>query len=235
MRRILFKTHIWLGWIIGAQLFLWMLSGLLMVAMPIGTVRGDHLRATLTAQPLPGAPFFPPEQILGDAGADTLVLTRLLDRPVYRLERAGKPLGLRDALTGATVEVDDALARQIAAARYAGPGKPVSVQWTAADAAPREFRRDVPAFAVRFDDPEDTIFYVHGITGEVAAVRTDRWRLFDLMWGLHIMDWREREDFNHPLLIAAATLGTVAVAGGIGLLLLRLRRRKRGAPAALRG
>lgn len=232
MRRFLHKTHIWLGWIVGAQLFLWMLSGLLMAAMPIGEVRGEHLRAAVEAPPLPAAGFVPPARILADTPADTLVLTRLLERPVYRLERGGKAQELKDALTGAPVQVDEALALRIAVERYAGSGKPVSVSRTAADAPPREFRRDVPAFAVRFDDAEGTVFYVHAFTGEVAAVRTDRWRLFDLMWGLHIMDWREREDFNHPLLIGAAALGTVSVAGGIALLLMRLRRRqKRGAPA----
>lgn len=232
MRRLLHKTHIWLGWIIGAQLFLWMLSGLLMAAMPIGQVRGEHLRAAAPMPPLPHEGLAPPAQVLAGSGADTLVLTSLLERPVYRLERSGKAQGLKDAGTGEAIRLDEALARRIAVERYAGSGKPVSVGWTAVDAPPREFRRNEPAFAVRFDDAEGTVFYVHGITGDVAAVRTNRWRLFDLMWGLHILDWREREDFNHPLLIGAAALGLASATGGIALLLMRLRgRRKRGAQA----
>lgn len=230
MRRLLYKTHIWLGWIVGVQLLLWMLSGLLMSAMPIETVRGEHLRAQPLAAALPVAAYLPPERILADTPADSLTLTRLLERPVYRLERDGRPFALRDALTGAEVRIDKALAAEIAKAHYTGSGGPVSVTWTDAVDAPREFRREVPAFAVRFDEGT---FYIHGITGEVVAVRTDRWRLYDLMWGLHIMDWRGREDFNHPLLIGAAALGTLSVLGGIGLLLFRLRRRRRkgGAPA----
>ncbi|MFN7400432.1 MAG: hypothetical protein ACK5SX_15550 [Sandaracinobacter sp.] len=93
----------------------------------------------------------------------------------------------------------------------------------------REFHRDKPAIAVRVDDAESCVFYVHATTGDIVAVRTDRWCLFDLMWGLHITDWREREAFNHPMLVGAAALGTVSAAGGIGLLLFRLRRRKGGA------
>ncbi len=64
-------------------------------------------------------------------------------------------------------------------------------------------------------------------------MRTDRWRLFDLMWGLHFMDWRAREDFNHPLLVGAALLGTLAAACGIILRVLRqgTRRQPRSRPA----
>ncbi len=232
MQRLLFKTHIWLGWIIGVQLFLWMLSGLLMSAMPIGTVRGEHLRAERAAAPLDRADYVAPADILATTEADRLVLTTLLDRPVYQLEKAGNAVAVRDAITGAPVIVDADLAQRVAVARYAGTGSPIAVTWTAADDAPREFRRPVAAFAVTFDDAEGTVFYVNAITADIAAVRTDRWRLFDLMWGLHIMDWREREDFNHPLLIAAAALGTISVAGGIALLLLRQSRQKRRAPAA---
>lgn len=230
MKRLLFRTHIWLGWIVGVQLFLWMLSGLLMSAMPIDEVRGTHLKREALSGPLAGTRFLPPEIVLAQAGqANELVLTRLLDRPVYRVSDDGEPLALFDAQTGAPVRIDAAFAARIAVARYAGPGRVAEVRPVPDGLAVREFRRDAPAFAVRFDDPEGSVFYVHSLTGDIAAVRTDRWRLFDLMWGLHIMDWREREDFNHPLLIGAAGLGTITVAGGLALLVLRLRRRKRGA------
>ena len=35
----------------------------------------------------------------------------------------------------------------------------------------------------------------------------NRWRAFDFMWGLHILDPAGREDSSHPLLIALAGLG----------------------------
>ncbi len=230
MKRLLFRTHIWLGWIVGAQLFLWMLSGLLMSALPIDEVRGTHLKRDASSGPLAGARYLPPEIVLAQVPeANELVLTRLLDQPVYRVGDDGDPLALFDAVTGAPVRIDAAFAARIASARYAGLGRVAEVRAVPDGQAVREFRRDAPAFAVRFDDAEGSVFYVHALTGDIAAVRTDRWRLFDLMWGLHIMDWREREDFNHPLLIAAAALGTITVAGGIALLVLRLRRRKGGA------
>ena len=65
-------------------------------------------------------------------------------------------------------------------------------------------------------------------TGELLARRTARWRLFDFLWMLHIMDYDAREDFNHPLLQAAAILGfLVALSGVVFWFLTRrpLRRR----------
>ena len=230
MRRMLFQTHIWLGWMVGIQLFLWMLSGLVMSALPIGQVRGEHLKQEAVPKLLAGGRYLPPELALAQVpDASELTLAYLLDKPVYRLADRGRTIALLDAASGAPVRIDKALAARIASARYAGPGTIEAVRHVPDGTIVGEFRRDSPAYAVHFDDPEGSVFYVHAQTGDLAAVRTDRWRLFDLMWGLHIMDWRGREDFNHPLLIGAAALGTITVLGGIGLLLFRLRRQKGGA------
>ena len=228
MRLLLFRTHIWLGWIVGVQLLLWMASGLVMSFLPIETVRGEHLRAEQPARVLPTDGLVAPDALLRNAPmtVDSLTLTHLVDQPVYLLAAGGKPLALLDARTGVGLTIDETAAMRIASASYAGTGVAIEAQRIASGKAVREFRRDVPAFAVRFDDADSTIFYVHAISGKIEAVRTDRWRFYDLMWGLHIMDWRSREDFNHPLLIVAALLGTITVAGGLVLLLLRLSGRQ---------
>ena len=38
------KWHIWLGWLVGIPILMWMASGLFMAARPIEEVRGNHLR-----------------------------------------------------------------------------------------------------------------------------------------------------------------------------------------------
>ena len=42
--RFMSQIHLWLGVIVGAQVMLWLISGLFMVLWPIETVRGEHLR-----------------------------------------------------------------------------------------------------------------------------------------------------------------------------------------------
>ena len=57
----------------------------------------------------------------------------------------------------------------------------------------------------------------------MLALRTGGWRLYDAMWGLHIMDLESREDFHHPLLIGFAALALANVALGTILLFKRTR------------
>ncbi|WP_448582009.1 hypothetical protein [Thermaurantiacus sp.] len=229
MRRLLFRTHIWLGWLVGGQLMLWTLSGLVMTAMPIGEVRGEHLRAPPAPSSLAGLDgLLPPEAFLTRAGpgADSLVLRMLGGRPVFELREGNEAVALFDARSGAPIRLDSQAIAALARAAHAKKARIAHVSRVPEGAPPLEFRRKSPAWAVRFDDDEGATFYLHAVSGELLAVRTDRWRLFDLMWGLHIMDWRGREDFNHPLLVGAAAAASAGVFGGLLLLLLRLRRRR---------
>ena len=59
----------------------------------------------------------------------------------------------------------------------------------------------------------------------MTARRSDLWRTYDFLWSLHIMDYRGRESFHHPLLIVAASVGMLTVVSGAALWLVRLARR----------
>jgi len=64
-------------------------------------------------------------------------------------------------------------------------------------------------------EPESLSLYLEPWTGEILARRTSRWRVFDFFWMLHIMDFDTRDDFNHPLLQAAALLGLIIALSGV--------------------
>ena len=42
--------------------------------------------------------------------------------------------------------------------------------------------------------------YQDPFTGEIVAIRSAQWRIWDLMWGLHIMDWIDRDNIDNLLL-----------------------------------
>jgi hypothetical protein len=42
--------------------------------------------------------------------------------------------------------------------------------------------------------------YQDPFTGEIVAIRSAQWRIWDLMWGLHIMDWVDRDNIDTLLL-----------------------------------
>jgi len=73
---------------------------------------------------------------------------------------------------------------------------------------------------------DGTHVYVDAASGSIVATRTRWWRFYDWMWGLHILDLREREDTHHPLLVGLAAVSFVAVLLALVLLPLVTRRRR---------
>jgi hypothetical protein len=225
VRRGLYRLHIWLGWAVATPLLLWTLTGLWMVARPIEEVRGEHLRAP----PVPvaaGGPIAWPQT--GGRTLKSLVIESRPGGPVWvatfttgEARRADLVTGL--LLPGVSMQEAVLLAR----AAYTGGREVEGVTRSPANAPPLDLRRPRPAWRVRFADGANV--YVDADTGAILALRTRQWRLFDLMWGLHIMDPQTREDTSHPLLIGAAALSLIGVLTGAVLLFSRRRRRNPGA------
>lgn len=215
-RRILVRLHVWLAWAAGVPILFWTASGLWMVARPIEEVRGTALRARAVPLALP-AMLTPP------SGAQTLALEMQGGRPVWLLTRPDGSAARADAATGRVLPgVAAAEARAIAAAARLRPPAVTGATFTPARAPPLDLRRPRPVWGVRFAD--GVRVYVDAGTGAVLALRTDQWRAFDWMWGLHIMDLSGREDTSHPVLIGFAALAVLTTLAGLILLPLRRRR-----------
>lgn len=221
--RLFARWHVWLGWLIGVPIVMWLASGLFMVIKPIEEVRGEHLRVAVTKAPLiiENSEFATPDASLKDMrlimqeGRAVAVLTTL-DGAVTRVDYA----------TGEAIAPIDAQgASAIAAARIVGGDKIASVRFFDADKVPFDFRRPAPVWQVALED--GTHVYIGRNTGEVEAVRTNWWRWFDFFWGIHIMDMSEREDSSHPILILFAALSlTGAILGCILMFRGRKPRKK---------
>jgi hypothetical protein len=126
-----------------------------------------------------------------------------------------------DARTGDTVSpILETWALAIAREDFSGPDSGAAAFFIGQD-APIEYRGTLPVWQIQFHDPGNSRIYVHALTGKVVARRNDIWRLYDFLWSLHIMDYRTREDFNHPLLIGAALAAFCLCLTGLVLVALR--------------
>lgn len=227
-RRMVMRWHVWLGWLVGVPLLLWTASGLFMASFPIDTIRGEHLKAEAPALPA----IQPTAPMLQGRAVQSLTLAQQAGSPVWLIDYADGGKRRADGRTGLLLPAVSATeAEAIARSAFAGDARLLGVTRFSADAAPLELRRPRPSWQARFAD--DTHIYVDAETGAVLATRSALWRVFDVMWGLHIMDLQTREDTNHPILIGFAALAVVSIL--IGIVLLPLRRTKgRSAPQGLK-
>lgn len=227
------RVHKWLALVMGAQLLIWFASGVIMSFLPIDKVRGEHLvdREAIAFIP-PNTPMVAPAALFAQAGAPVeAVAWRMLDGKAVAEVATGKGIRLFDARTGAALPPVDAVqATRIARAAWKGADKPVS-QPSRVTAESPEYRGALPAWRIAFADADRTSVFVAVESGRITAVRTGTWRLYDFFWSLHIMDWKNHEDFNTWWLLAFAIGGlTLGVAGTI-LLFMRwpIRKARRNA------
>ncbi len=217
------RWHLWLGWIVGLPVLFWVVSGLVMVARPIEEVRGTHLLKSPPPLQLRSAPVPP---LLGQAPIASLALEQRAAGPRWVVRMRDDTTRLADPATGQWLPELSALdARREVLDRYRGRSTVAAVNPVDPAKPPMDFRRPVAAWQVRMDD--GTNFYVESGSGEIAATRTRFWRVFDWMWGLHIMDLKTREDTHNPLVISFAVLSLITTVLALVLLPMTLRRRKR--------
>ena len=136
------RLHNFLGLIVGAQVVLWVASGLYFSLRPIAEVRGDHLRSEAHAMfaELPESDA-PVGGILAALGEPVMALKvkPWLGRPVWEVEtHSGKVMF--DYVSGQPLSpVSEADARRVAQAAWAGEGALAGV--TLVDEAPPEAGR----------------------------------------------------------------------------------------------
>ncbi|WOI52180.1 PepSY domain-containing protein [Parvularcula sp. LCG005] len=219
------RLHKWIALIIGVQVLLWILGGFVMSVLPIERVRGDHKVADAPIVAVDPGAIVSLEQAVKAAGMEAVenaTLSRLLGEPVWELHGGARTV-IVEAKEGTIISpVPQALARQIAEYDFAGDGQVASVKMLTDP--PSEYGPGGPVWQVQFDDAGNTRLYVDPDTGKVRARRSDTWRLFDFFWRLHVMDYDDGADFNHPLLIVSAGLGLLVSVSGLTILVFRMRR-----------
>lgn len=230
LARRIASLHKWLGLIVFIQLVIWTATGLFFTAFAITDIRGEKL--------LHPAAHFPVDMSkvklsstdaltkVAEDRPHTVTLRSLAGQPIYEI-RAEIGVFLVSAETGDVISpVSEDLAKSIVATAWAGDGKLTAMRML--ETAPRESGMTGQVWAADFDGEGHRTVYVNALNGQLGPARTDLWRTYDFLWSLHIMDYTERENFHHPLIIAAAVLALSTVLFGVALLLHRFTRRRGG-------
>ncbi len=220
--------HKWLALIVGVQIVFWIASGLFFALSPIERVRSEHRIADAVVAPLDLASLPSATDIRALLAAAPTKLT-------YERDAAGQLRAVAEFAEGRPALIDLGARRVIsplsaeaaaAIARAGVAGAPSIKAERLVTSETPEYRGALPAWRVAFDDREGLAVYVAADTGRVTARRSDLWRTYDALWALHIMDWRDHENFNTGLLILASFTSLIVALAGFVLFPYRLLRRK---------
>jgi len=187
------KIHRYLSIFIAIQLLLWTVSGIYFAFNKIEMVRGEQYRLPLETE--------------------YRIFKRLGEEIIETNEN-----GLKTYLTHPDkLPVKNLLPEEaITIAKEKTSLIPIEVSLIEKEERGVEYRgRRLPIYKISTDTKDDINIYLDPITGDIAAIRSDSWRAWDLLWALHIMDYQDRDNINNILLKIFSVLALISSITGI--------------------
>ena len=97
---------------------------------------------------------------------------------------------------------------------------PIEILEITEDQPGSEFRgRTLPLYKIEALNEEDEKInvYLDPYSEKIVAIRSNQWRIWDFMWGIHIMDWNERDNIDNAFLKIFSILALLSALSGIYL------------------
>ena len=209
MKFLVRNIHKYLSFLISIQLLLWTVSGIYFAFNKIENVRGEQYREE---------PNFNVDFSKLNFQIDGARNIRVIDRMDQEILVVDGIYG-REYLNFEGKDVEQ-LKEEEAKALSAKQTSliPESVDLITENTIGSEYRgRALPIYRVKSvnEAGESINVYLNVYTGEVEAVRSNQWRIWDLMWGFHIMDWETREDIDNLLLKIFSILALISSITGV--------------------
>ena len=209
--------HKYLSLIISIQLLLWTVSGIYFAFNKIELVRGEQYLLENQAEDLNL------EEVEITFTAKNLSFIKRLDIWIIKAE-TDSGLIYSD-LSGKNLEaLDEEGAKEVVKRKT--NLRPLEAFRIDKQEKRAEYRgRDLPLYKVTTSASDGINVYVDAFSGAVTAIRSDSWRIWDFLWGAHIIDYRERDNINNFLLKFFSILALISALSGIALFFKTLRLR----------
>ena len=209
MRNIVRNTHKYLSFFISLQLFLWTISGIYFAFNKIELVRGEQYRLTESF------PVNFNEINFSRSDVHQIKAIKRLDEIIF-VVTGSKGIEYLNALGTPVNKLNKNEVFEIVSS--SSTLEPIDLEEISESSKGSEFRgRDLPLYKVTsLNDKDKKInLYLNIFSGEITAVRSLQWRIWDLMWGFHIMDWQTRDKINNIFLKIFSILALVSSISGI--------------------
>lgn len=209
MRNIVRNTHKYLSFFISLQLFLWTISGIYFAFNKIELVRGEQYRLTESF------PVNFNEVNFSRSDVYQIKAIKRLDEIIF-VVNASKGTEYLNALGTPVSKLSKSEVFEIVSS--SSTLEPIDLEEISESSKGSEYRgRDLPLYKVTsLNDKDKKInLYLNVFSGEITAVRSLQWRIWDVMWGFHIMDWQTRDKINNIFLKIFSILALVSSISGI--------------------
>ena len=203
------NIHKYLSFFISLQLLLWTVSGIYFSFNKIELVRGEQYR-------LPSSFSLNLDQLKGDhENISNFDVVNRVDQQILiisdpsgrkYLDTNGNPVSML------TVEQAKLTVKENSTLN------PIDVFLIDQDRNGSEYRgRELPLYQVLSlnKDQKSINVYVNPYSGKIVAIRSLQWKIWDLMWGFHIMDWQTRDNINNFLLKVFSILALISSVSGV--------------------
>ena len=209
MKLIVRNTHKYLSFFISVQLLLWTISGIYFAFNKIENVRGEQYRVDVPRE----LDFQAVDFVIPDA-----IDVSLKKRLEHTIVIASTASGMRyfDVNGNSVNHLTPEETMQIVDEQTTL--EPLRVEQVNTAERGSEYRgRALPIYRViaNNSDGNEINVYVNIFSGDISAIRSTQWRIWDLMWGFHIMDWVERDNIDNLLLKVFSILALVSSITGI--------------------
>ena len=201
--------HKYLSLVISIQLLLWTISGIYFAFNKIELVRGEQYLIEQNPSKLNL------KEVEGSFSAKNVNFVRRLDEWIIKVE-TDSGFSYTDLQGQNLDELNAEEVREVV--RQSTNLIPLMAQRIDKPEIRAEFRgRNLPIFKVATSTTDNINVYVDAFTGEVTAIRSDSWRIWDFLWGAHIIDYSERENINNFLIKILSILALISSLSGIVL------------------
>jgi len=221
------RLHNIIGAVLGIQVLLWMVSGLFFTIYPIEQIRGATLRATINHGVLALGQVevdasAASEALESHAPVKSAELAMFFGEPVWKLG-VGGTTHLVSARTGEvrspiTPELAKRVATQGMKPEAGKPGEP----WLMREDPPREYKGPLPAYVVDYEHGKIRA-YIDANSGRLVTVRSRKWRIFDVMWRIHIMDITGEDEIHSWWMRIFSFFGLTMALTGVWLVIVRIK------------
>ena len=216
------KYHKWLMLFLGVQFVIWTTSGAYMVIFDIDYIHGDSLVVNHQTKIDANNVSYPLSKLYKRyPDATNIDVVIFIDQVVYRFEQDNKENKTKqqyiiNASTGEALSpIDKKQAVKAAKHYYTGTGEVIDAKLITENPPFELSARRLPAWRIDFNDLGSPALYISAQTGKLVTKRHEFWRIFDLMFSLHVMDYEDEDPSNLLLFwftlfsIVAAILGAI--------------------------